>query len=91
VDSIRCISISIPHFDMARYYFDVSDGHYATEDIEGMEIANDAGAEKEAITAAVSMARDAFPSRATEKLVVRVRRELEVVFEATVSLQIRSD
>jgi hypothetical protein len=51
---------------MARYYFDVSDGHYATEDIEGMEIANDAGAEKEAITAAVSMARDAFPSRATK-------------------------
>jgi hypothetical protein len=76
---------------MARYYFDVTDGHYATEDIEGLEFANDAAAEKEAIAAAVSMASDAFPSRATEKLVVSVRRELEVVFEATVSLQIKSD
>ena len=76
---------------MARYHFDVTDGHHATEDIEGFKFANDAAAEKEAIAAAVSMASDAFPSRATEKLVVSVRRELEVVFEATVSLQIKSD
>jgi hypothetical protein len=74
---------------MPNYYFDTSDGKLSIEDSHGVELSDDAAAEREAIAAAVSMAKDLFPRRDCTKVLVTVRTSAELIFEAAVALELR--
>jgi hypothetical protein len=72
---------------MPRYFLDTDDGLLLVQDEHGYEFKDVEAAEREALIAAASIARDIFVGGTASRVLVRVRDEARVVFEAQVLLR----
>jgi hypothetical protein len=72
---------------MTRYYFDIDDGLYATEDRDGVDYPGLDAAKLAAIRTATSIACDLSISDGA-RVTVKVRNSAQLLFEAVVTLQL---
>jgi hypothetical protein len=71
-----------------RYFFDIEDDQLSFVDTEGSELADLDAAKHEAITTASSIAKDLFPVRASDSVVITLRQGSTVIFKASVRLSL---
>ena len=68
-----------------RYYFDIRDNFYASEDDLGVEMSGVDAARQEAVKVASSIAGEVFLAKGSE-VIVRVRDQERPLFEVALSL-----
>ena len=74
---------------MPRFHFDLREDGVVLRDEEGEELVDDRAAERQAIETASALARDSFPSRAADQVLVEVRRECsEPIITVVVALKV---
>ena len=72
---------------MARFFFDIDDGHVQSRDGEGLELADAAEARKAGIAILPDIAREELPDGDRRVFICQVRDESgTVIFIATLSL-----
>ncbi|MGV7212584.1 DUF6894 family protein [Bradyrhizobium sp. UFLA05-112] len=66
---------------MIRYFFDIRDGAALYPDEEGLELANQRSAEREAVNTLADMAKDPLGMRDQQDIAIEVRTEVGPVFQ----------